>query len=126
MAELDKFSPEVYKKLEYYVYGLIDPRNGRYFYIGKGQGNRVFDHIKEAQNVGKNIQKDKLKTIREIHSEGFSVIHLILRHGLSDDEVRLVEASLINFIGLDSLTNEQAGVNNYDFGIASAEQLQQK
>ncbi len=122
--QIDKFAPEVCGKLGFYVYGLIDPRNGRYFYIGKGQGNRVFDHIAEAQSS--NAEKDKLKTIREIHNEGFKVIHLILRHGLSDDEAKLVEASFINFIGLDSLTNEQEGVNNYDFGIASAEQLAQK
>ena len=32
MAELDKFSPEVCEELGHYVYGLIDPRNGRYFY----------------------------------------------------------------------------------------------
>ena len=126
MQNLDKFTPEVCEKLGFYVYGLIDPRNGRYFYIGKGKKNRVFDHIAEAHNVGENTEKDKLKTIREIHNDGFEVIHLILRHGLSDDETRLVEASLINFIGLDSLTNEQDGVNNYDFGIASAEQLQRK
>jgi len=28
----------------YYLYVLIDPRNGEPFYVGKGRGNRMYDH----------------------------------------------------------------------------------
>lgn len=38
---IKEFSQEIIEQLGYYVYGLIDPRNGRYFCIGKG--NRVFE-----------------------------------------------------------------------------------
>ena len=38
----DRFPPEVANKLEYYVYRLIDPRNGEIFYVGKGRGDRIF------------------------------------------------------------------------------------
>ena len=41
-----KFTKEVSDHLENYVYRLIDPRNGETFYVGKGKGNRVFDHVK--------------------------------------------------------------------------------
>lgn len=31
MEELNKFSPEVCAELKYYVYRLVDPRNGQTF-----------------------------------------------------------------------------------------------
>lgn len=124
MKKIDSFSKEVRDKLGYYVYGLIDPRNGRYFYIGKGKGDRVFQHIKEVENS--NVDNDKIKTIRDIQNDGLEVIHIIIRHGLNEDEAKLIEATLIDFKGLDNLTNEQDGPNNYDFGIANANQLEQK
>lgn len=37
---IKKFSKDVKSKLNYYVYMLIDPRNGQTFYVGKGKGNR--------------------------------------------------------------------------------------
>jgi hypothetical protein len=37
----DSFPPEVIDRLKWYVYRLVDPRNGETFYVGKGKGNRV-------------------------------------------------------------------------------------
>ena len=42
---IDSFPPEVQGILGIYVYRLIDPRNGQTFYVGKGKGNRVFQHM---------------------------------------------------------------------------------
>ena len=42
---MENFSSEVCKALAYYVYRLIDPRNGETFYVGKGKDNRVFEHV---------------------------------------------------------------------------------
>ena len=40
---MDHFSEKSLLSLgEYYVYGLIDPRDKKIFYIGKGTENRVF------------------------------------------------------------------------------------
>ena len=47
---ITNFSEETKKELKYYVYRLIDPRTGQTFYVGKGHGDRVFDHIKEAES----------------------------------------------------------------------------
>ena len=42
------FTPEVIEQLQYYVYRLIDPRNGQTFYVGKGKGNRLYAHVNDA------------------------------------------------------------------------------
>ena len=48
---MDKFSEKSLIALgNFYVYGLIDPRNNQLFYIGKGKDNRVFEHEKESIN----------------------------------------------------------------------------
>ena len=56
------------EKLDYYVYALINPTDNRPFYIGKGIGNRVFNHQNCAiKDKNSNL---KLDTIREIISSG--------------------------------------------------------
>ena len=47
----------------YYVYALIDPRNNKPFYIGKGKDNRAESHAK-FQSGCNNIHKDNV--IRKI------------------------------------------------------------
>ena len=42
----DGFPEEFKEQLKWYVYRLIDPRNGETFYVGKGQGDRVFEHAR--------------------------------------------------------------------------------
>ena len=41
---------------EYYVYRLVDPRTLQTFYVGKGKGSRVFDHVRDVKNL---ISKDE-------------------------------------------------------------------
>ena len=43
-----KFSTEVATQIGFYVYRLIDPRNGQTFYVGKGKENRVLFCITNA------------------------------------------------------------------------------
>ena len=49
---------------KYYVYRLVDPRNMQTFYVGKGSGDRVFQHAKEAK-IGKD-QDEKSEKIAQI------------------------------------------------------------
>ena len=111
------------EKLKFYVYCLIDPRTNKPFYIGKGKGNRVFEHAKSS--IKSELISDKLEKIREINSEGFKVKHIIIRHGLSEDEAFKVESSLIDFMRHfgKSLTNEVFGHGTFKFGLMTANEI---
>lgn len=95
----------------YYVYGLIDPRNRQFFYIGKGTGNRVFEHERESLRCP-DSEMLKLKTIAEIKNAGMEVEKIIINSNLSEEEAFAAEASLINafnYVGNIKLTNSAAG-----------------
>ena len=90
------FSPIVCAQLKFYVYRLIDPRNGETFYIGKGKDNRVFMHVKGELGTDADVLTEKLQRIREIRVEGFEVAHVIHRHGMDESTAFEVEAALID------------------------------
>ena len=111
-----KISPEVTEILKYYVYVYSDPKFGRPFYIGKGKGNRVFEHLDDKEDT------DKTQTIKEIRKLGLEPQIDILRYGMSELEAKLVEASAIDLIGISNLSNKIAGFDSRTFGrIGSAE-----
>lgn len=114
--ELAVFPPEVAEKLRTYVYRLIDPRNGETFYVGKGQGNRVFAHIREQ--VDEEDPTTKLRRIRDIHLAGFEVAHVIHRHGMDDRTAFEVEAALMD--AYPGLTNLAGGLGSAEYGAMHA------
>ena len=70
---MDRFSEKSLLSLgDYYVYGLVDPRNKQIFYIGKGTKNRVLEHEKESLG-SPDSEKLKLRTISEIKNAGLEV-----------------------------------------------------
>ena len=119
MDSMDTFSEKSLLSLgDYYVYGLIDPRTNQIFYIGKGTGNRVFEHEKESLN-SPNSDKMKLKTIFEINSLGLDVKRIIINSNLTETEAFAAEAALINAFNYVS----DAGLTNIVAGHHSAEAL---
>lgn len=100
------FSEDVSEQLGSYVYLLIDPRDGDggIFYVGKGKGNRIFNHVQDAL-ADEETESDKLERIREIRAAGCEVRHELLRFGLTDRTAIEVEAAAIELLGLDRLTN---------------------
>ncbi len=98
---MDRFSNEAISQMGYYVYRLVDPRNGQTFYVGKGKGNRIFAHAKCALASYENEsckEKDedeisaKYKVIREIAADGLQVISIIQRWGLDEKTAFEVKA----------------------------------
>ena len=95
----------------FYVYALVDPRNDKVFYVGKGTGNRVFSHEIES-GKSRESEKKKLQHIREIENCGYSVRRLIINWGLTENEAFIAEATLINLLNRMpdiQLTNEVSG-----------------
>lgn len=103
------FVSRVTEQLEFYVYLLIDPRNNQVFYVGKGTGNRCFEHLVEARKTNGDTAGEyaKLARIREIEASGSAVRIELLRHGLSENEAFHVEAAAIDL--LPHLDNRVAG-----------------
>ena len=119
--KIESFPVTVARKLKTYVYRLIDPRNGETFYIGKGQGNRVFTHIRAEQNLEGDDVDNKIKRIREIRLAGFDVAHVIHRHGMDEKTAFDVEASLID--AYPGLTNIVGGAGVSDYGAMHAKEI---
>lgn len=115
------FSQSTIEQLKYYVYLLKDPTSNEIFYVGKGINNRLFNHLNCALEGEEN--SDKLNRIRDIISSGNNVIHYVLRHGLSEDEAFKIEASVIDVIGMQNLTNVQSGHYSDDYGLKTVDEI---
>lgn len=90
----------------FYVYTLTDPRDGAVFYVGKGKGDRVSAHERDAQRGKPGAKCDR---IREIWAAGFQVVRSeVARYRRETDALR-AEEQLISQIGLSALTNIAPG-----------------
>lgn len=108
---------------KYYVYRLVDPRTLQTFYVGKGCGNRVLQHIRDAKkliNDDEDATSLKIQQISEILSSGKQVISIIHRRGLTEKESFEVEAALIDCF--PGLTNIQNG-HDSERGVITLEDL---
>lgn len=122
---MECFSDLTIQKLGYYVYALIDSRDNSVFYIGKGIGNRVFEHEKEEGNALKH------QKINEIKYAGFEVKKVIVLHGINENDnaekrAYTTEAALINlmrYINPKGLTNSVSGHHSFE-GAMTVEQIE--
>jgi hypothetical protein len=90
----------------WYVYELIDPRSGEVFYVGKGKGNRIDEHEKEAQS---GYPSYKCNKIRSIWEDGHEIIKQKVAEFWDEDAAYEHEEERIVSIGLDNLTNITGG-----------------
>lgn len=82
----------------FYVYQLVDPRDGLPFYVGKGQGWRAWQHQRAVQTGKPGGNASKVAKIEEILRTGSEVeVQIVAVYDLElealDHEYRLVDAS---------------------------------
>jgi hypothetical protein len=123
---IDKLTIRAREAIGYYVYCLVDPRDSKVFYVGKGKGDRVFSHVLRSENVLDD--SEKIHRINEIGAE--NVKHYIIRYGLSEKEALEIEATLIDFLMDERVTGSKHNVANlisghhhYDKGIKSIDEM---
>ena len=113
-----KFSGPVVDVLKYYVYLYSNPNTAEVFYVGKGKGNRVFSHLKDTS------ESQKVAYIDNLRNQNLTPQIDILVHGIEDEETALrVESSIIDLLGIQSLTNKQSGYKSATYGRMTLEQI---
>ena len=131
MASGQSFDSEIIEELGWYVYRLIDPRSGHTFYVGKGKGNRVFQHAQNALSKDQVSSEEddylssKAQRIIDIRNAGLEVQHVIHRHKLDSEDIAYeIEAALLE--AYPGLSNIQGGHKNSDKGCAHTSELIRK
>ena len=89
-----------------YVYALVDPRDSAVFYIGKGNGRRMYQHEREVMR-GKANNAAKTGRIAEILAAGLRVVCQVLAVFKTDAEAFKAERAFI--AAHANLTNANAG-----------------
>lgn len=112
-----------YGSRKYYVYRLVDPRTLQTFYVGKGCGDRVLQHVNNVKLLTSSEEDElslKSQQIAEILGSGKSIISIIHRRGLTEHEAFEVESALID--AYPGLTNKQKG-HDFERGAISLDDL---
>lgn len=110
-----------------YVYGLTDPRDGYLFYVGQGVGERLFDHLHDAEaSVMSHRRSNKIQRIIDIWNSGNDVQWHIFAHSLSDEAADYVESSIIDALGcsLNGLSlNEKKGPKSTSLSASTVKSI---
>lgn len=123
MSVYDKFDAATLEKLgvtkddKYYVYVYSDPDTKKPFYVGKGTGNRCFNHLTQ-EGTGEKIDK-----IKNILDAGKRPIIEILARNVDENTAFKIEAAAIDLIGISNLTNIQKGHHSSDVGRIDVDDL---
>lgn len=118
MSNSNEQANEVIELKQYYVYVLIDPRDNEVFYVGKGQGERAFQHERDVISQINKLSADEViefehnkeERIKDILSCSLKVSAFVIGRYNTQVESLAVESTLIKWVyGFDELTNKVHG-----------------
>ncbi|MDO8660082.1 MAG: GIY-YIG nuclease family protein [Candidatus Parcubacteria bacterium] len=102
-------TPKINKNRKYYVYLLINPISKKIFYIGKGSGDRMYQHeeLAKVNSISNNNFKlyNMIKTIDAKNPVVYRKVFFTENETAAYD----VEQYLIAYFGLSNLCNIQPG-----------------
>ena len=112
-AKIKKFSDSTLSVLNnserrFYVYCLTDLKKDKILYIGKGCGNRIFEHEQAARSQDGDIDVPARKAIAKCKKLG----RYIISYHLTEAEAQTAETTLIHFVKSvlgKKLKNKSAG-----------------
>lgn len=99
----------------FYVYHLIDPRDGEPFYVGKGKRDRIEAHEKEARLDPEHWDNPaKCNRIREIWAAGLQVTRQRIKFFHKERDALAFEfAQIISLKGLTNIVRSPQGSRRY-------------
>ncbi len=92
---------------KYYVYVLHNPTTQRPFYVGKGQGKRMFQHEKNIKRgkLSNNGNWPLYKEMKQILKEGFKPIYQKVESNVPELEALVKEQFWIKYFDIENLCN---------------------
>lgn len=114
--------------MKYYVYQLKDPRQSHPFYIGKGKGDRMYEHLSKDSLQSSTRKNNKIKNII---NAGLDVEIQLLFDGLTEIEALRREVWAIKMWGrldleegpLTNHTDGGEGISGFRFSEESKEKI---
>jgi hypothetical protein len=112
---------------QFYAYLLIDPRNNLPFYVGKGQGIRMYQHTRPSEF---KINPHKARKIKHIHEAGLQVQYQKFmcesEQAAFDLEKQLIQQYGRTYDGTGILTNLDHGGQGGSTGRVLSDETRQK
>jgi len=96
--------------MKYYVYILIDPMTNEEFYVGKGQGKRMYHHVDAVRRDRiPNNNRHLYYKIKQILDSGQKIEYKKILITENEQEAYDREIGLIKEVGLENLCNIASG-----------------
>ena len=96
----------------FYIYELVDPRNGKIFYVGKGSNGRYKWHTNEVKHGRTTGNPHKDRVIKNILDAGLEpLIGFPYENITNEADAYVLEERVLKEYGIENLTNLVIGNN---------------